>query len=203
MSSYNKTPRKERIGIWVIAIMMLVFTIAGFASMIMGVVNPKTDPNTVANDKANEQYQKIIEEQQKQQEEEQKKKRVFSDDYKDKVTAFNADDVKELTVETLKEGDGATIKSDGSVRANYTGWLPDGTIFDSTKSEGSDASPLEFSLDGVISGWKEGLTDKRAGGVYLLTIPSDKAYGESGSGTIPANTPLKFIIEVVEAKDKE
>ncbi len=205
MSSYHKTPKGQRIGIWIIAIMMLVFTIAGFASMILGVVNPKTDPSTIANDKVNEEYKKYIEEYNKQQEEAAKKKRIFSDDYKDKVASFNADDVKELAVETLKEGEGATLAKGETFKANYTGWKPDGTIFDSTKSEGGEATPVELTLkDGqLIDGWIEGLDGKRAGGVYLLSIPSGKAYGENGNGnTIPANTPLKFVIEITEVTKK-
>lgn len=204
MSSYHKTPKAQRIGIWVIAIMMLVFTIAGFASMILGAVDPKTDPNTVANDKVNQQYEEYMKQYKKQQEEAQKKKRIFSDDYKDRVASFNADDVKDLAVETLKGGDGATVSKGDTVKVNYTGWMPNGTIFDSTKSEGSDATPTEFKLEdgSLISGWVEGLEGKRAGGIYLLSIPSDKAYGESGNGTIPANTPLKFIIEVTSVTKK-
>ena len=120
------------------------------------------------------------------------------DGYTDYVKAFTASDITALKVETLKEGDGATVGEGATISANYTGWLLDGTIFDSTKSEGSDATAASFSLSQVITGWSKGLVGTRAGGIYLLSIPSADAYSENGSGTtIPANTPLKFIVQVV------
>lgn len=199
MSSYATTPKWQRIFIWIIAIAMIIGTLAGFVFMIWATQDSSIDPNQIAQKKQEEEYQKQLEEYQKQQEEQQKKLRAL-DGYADKVTSFDAKSVTELKVETLKEGSGATIKDNATVNANYVGWNPDGKIFDSTKSEGSDATPRSFGLDQVIKGWKEGLAGKKVGGVYELTIPADKAYGETGSGDlIPANTPLKFIVEVISA----
>ena len=92
------------------------------------------------------------------------------------------------------------MSSDSTLSANYTGWTPDGKIFDSTKSEDSAAKPVTFSLKGVIKGWSEGLSGKKVGGVYLLSIPANMAYGERGStdGSIAPNTPLKFVVEIVK-----
>lgn len=194
--SERKTPLSKRIGIIVISIIMLGGTVAGLAFAVFATQDQAVDPNTIATNKAVEKYNEQMKEYEKQQAEERKKLRPL-DGYTDKVGKFNADDVKELTVETLKEGDGATVGEKDTIKANYTGWLPDGTIFDSTKKEGSDASPISFSLQSVITGWTEGLSGQKVGGVYLLTIPSDKAYGEQGTTGIPANTPLKFIVEIV------
>lgn len=199
MASYATTPKWQRIFIWIIAIAMIVGTLAGFVFMIWASQDNSIDPNQIAQQKQQEEYQKQIEEYQKQQAEEQKKYRAL-DGYSDKVGTFDANSIKELAVDTLKEGGGATIKDNATVNANYVGWTPEGKIFDSTKSEGSDATPRSFSLDQVIKGWKEGLSGKKVGGVYELTIPADKAYGEQGSGDlIKANMPLKFIVEVISA----
>ena len=200
----STTPNWQRISIWVIAIVMSVGTLLTFFVMVFAGQNSDLNATTIAQKKQQEEQQKYMNSDAykayiKQQEEAKAKLRAL-DGYTDKVGSFNAGDVTSLSVETLKEGDGATVKSGDTISANYTGWLPSGTIFDSTKSEGSDASPASFELSKskVIEGWVDGLVGKRAGGVYLMAIPSDLAYGESGSGSdIPANTPLKFIVQIV------
>lgn len=198
MSDLSKTPRSQRIGIWIIALVMIFGTIGGLIFMILATQNSSVDPNAIAQEKATEQYQDQMKDYQKQAAEQRKNLRAL-DGYADKVTKFNADDVKEVTTETLKEGNGATIAKEDKIKVNYTGWTPDGKIFDSTKEDGKDASPTEFSLSQLVEGWTDGLVGKKAGGVYLLSIPSDKAYGETGTndGSIGANTPIKFIVEVI------
>lgn len=200
----SKTTNWQRVSIWIIAIVMGLGTLLTFFVMVFAGQNSDVDPNTIAAKKQQEAYQKDLESDEykaylKQQEEAKANLRAL-DGYADKVTAYNASDITELTVETLVEGTGATVKAGDTISANYTGWLPDGTIFDSTKSEGSDASSVSFELakSKIIDGWVEGLVGKRAGGVYYLSIPSDLAYGETGFGdTIPANTPLRFIVQIV------
>ncbi len=202
--SRSKTPLGQRIFIWVIAVVLTLGTIVGLIFMVWATQDSDVDPNSIAQEEVNEQYEQAYEEYQKQLEEERQKYRAL-DGYDDKVGAFDADSVKELSVETLKEGDGATISESDTVRINYTGWTPDGKIFESTKSEGEDATPQTFQLSGLIQGWIDGLTGKKVGGVYLLTIPSDLAYGETGNsdGSIQPNTPLKFLIEVISIEDSQ
>lgn len=192
------TPRWQRIAIWIIAIAMIVGTVAGLIFMVLATQDSKIDPNSIASEEATKRYQEEYQKQLDQMAEERKKLRAF--DYADKVTPFDADSVTELSVETIKEGDGATISRDDSLKVNYTGWTPDGKIFDSTKkSEDSDPEPTTFALSSLIEGWANGLEGKKVGGVYLLTIPADQAYGEigSGDGSIGANTPIKFLIQVI------
>lgn len=202
--SRSKTPLGQRIFIWVIAVVLTLGTIVGLIFMVWATQDSDVDPNSIAQEEVNEQYEQAYEEYQKQLEEERQKYRAL-DGYDDKVGAFDADSVKELSVETLREGDGATISESDTVRINYTGWTPDGKIFESTKSEGEDANPQTFQLSGLIQGWIDGLTGKKVGGVYLLTIPSDLAYGETGNsdGSIQPNTPLKFLIEVISIEDSQ
>lgn len=202
--SRSKTPLGQRIFIWVIAVVLTLGTIVGLIFMVWATQDSDVDPNSIAQEEVNEQYEQAYEEYQKQLEEERQKYRAL-DGYDDKVGAFDADSVKELSVETLKEGDGATISESDTVRINYTGWTPDGKIFESTKSEGEDANPQTFQLSGLIQGWIDGLTGKKVGGVYLLTIPSDLAYGETGNsdGSIQPNTPLRFLIEVISVEDSQ
>lgn len=105
-----------------------------------------------------------------------------------------------LQYRDISEGDGDVVTEADTIRAFYTGRLDDenGEIFDTT--EGGDAR--QFSLRGVIAGWREGLGnyDMRAGGKRILIIPPELGYGEMGSssGSIPPNATLWFEVEVVE-----
>ncbi|MDR0411797.1 MAG: FKBP-type peptidyl-prolyl cis-trans isomerase [Treponema sp.] len=103
-----------------------------------------------------------------------------------------------LQYEVVKEGDGAKPLADSTVKVNYEGKLMDGTIFDSSYARGE---PIEFPLNGVIKGWTEGLQLMSVGSTYIFYIPSNLAYGESGSGrNIPPYSPLTFKVELLEVK---
>ena len=106
--------------------------------------------------------------------------------------------MKELKVEVLKQGEGETLAADSTISANYFGWTSDGKIFDSTNKEGSEVTPAQFGLDGVIKGWTEGLTGQKVGSVVKLTIPADKAYGAIDDGSGRPVGPLVFIVDIKE-----
>lgn len=204
---YNsKTKNWQRIAIWMVAIVMGAGTLLGMFFMVFASQNPDVDPSVIASKKQQEAYEAYLNGDEYKQlladREEAKTKLRGLDGYAEYVTAFTAADVTELKVETLKEGDGATVVDKATLSVNYTGWTPDGKIFDSTKSEGKNASPTSLSLTNVIEGWSKGLVGKKAGGVYLLSIPSDLAYDESGSsdGAIAANTPIKYLVQIVSSE---
>lgn len=91
-----------------------------------------------------------------------------------------------------EEGEGDDITSESIVTVAYTGYLLDGTEFDS-----SDADGVQFSLTNLIPGFTEGLTYFKEEGKGKLLIPSELAYGTTGSGTIPPNAVIIFDIEVI------
>jgi len=95
----------------------------------------------------------------------------------------------------VKEGSGARPTATDKVKVNYRGTLIDGKEFDSSYPAGK---PVEFKLDQVIKCWSEGLTLMKAGGTARLICPPELAYGETGSGSIPANATLVFDLELVE-----
>lgn len=98
----------------------------------------------------------------------------------------------------LKKGSGTVAKTGDSVKVHYTGWLPNGTKFDS--SVGRD--PIEFRLGAghVIKGWDQGITGMRVGGKRQLHIPAALAYGAAGQGgVIPPNSELIFDVALLEA----
>jgi len=94
----------------------------------------------------------------------------------------------------LKEGDGATPNASETVQVHYTGWLLDGTKFDSSVDRGQ---PSTFPLNRVIKGWTEGLGLMKVGSKHKLVIPPDLAYGQAGRPSIPPNSTLVFDVELL------
>ncbi len=97
----------------------------------------------------------------------------------------------------LKVGQGATPQgSTSTAMVHYTGWLLNGTKFDSSYDIGND--PVPFRLDRGIEGWNEGLSTMRVGGKRKLIIPHYLAYGEQGAQpSIPPRATLVFDVELV------
>jgi len=100
-----------------------------------------------------------------------------------------------LVYKSLKEGSGAPPAATDKVKVNYRGTLIDGKEFDSSYAAGK---PVEFRLDQVIKCWTEGVQKMKPGGKAQLVCPPDIAYGERGSGIIPANATLVFEVELLE-----
>ena len=100
-----------------------------------------------------------------------------------------------LQIQTVQAGTGASPTPEDTVKVNYRGMLIDGTEFDSSYKRNE---PMEFPLGRVIPGWIEGLQLMKVGGKARLVIPSDLAYGETGSGdAIGPNAVLIFDIELL------
>lgn len=198
------TSTAQRTGIWIIAIVLTVGTIAGFIAMILAPQNEAKDSASLQ--AAYTKYQKEMTDVQNRQAAQQSaldaEKDALSAQYFNEFNSFSgkvgkfdkAEAQKKLVTEDLKAGTGEEVTKDTTYAVYYIGWLPDGTIFDGSIDGSKLKSPFIARPGGTISGWASGVLGMKIGGVRMLTIPSEQGYGAAGQGTIPADTPLRFVI---------
>lgn len=187
------TSRGQQIGIWIIAVVLTVGTIGSFIVLILANDNQSKDTATSQADSA------------KQLADYTARQKVAAQNNADNSIAltgysaapFDSASVTSLQKEILVSGTGDEVKATDSINASYFGWTSDGVIFDSSQKKDATAdAPVTFSLASVIKGWIDGLAGQRVGSTIKLTIPADQAYATAGSGIIPANAPLVFIVAI-------
>ncbi len=108
----------------------------------------------------------------------------------------------DLQIKDIKTGEGPEASAEKRVTVHYTGWLMNGTKFDSSLDRNR---PFEFTLGAreVIPGWDQGVEGMRVGGQRELIIPPEMAYGNRGVGNvIPPNSTLKFAIELLGVSEQ-
>lgn len=99
----------------------------------------------------------------------------------------------------LVVGTGATVSNGSSISVRYTGWLTDGTQFDSNMDSTQAVFPFQVGTGTVIAGWDDGLLGMKVGGTRQLVIPPYMAYGPYGTQGIPPNSVLVFVVKVISA----
>jgi len=184
---------------------MAIGTIGSFAIIVLANSNSQSDQARF--NELSAQYQKATEEYQAKGEAQAKELSdqyypTFSQ-YESRPSTFDAASVTELKKEDLSQGTGETLTDQSTFTAYYIGWTPDGKVFDGSINDGALKAPITAAPGGVIPGWTQGVAGMKVGGVREITIPSDLAYGETGSGeSIPPNTPLKFVVMVIPTPEK-
>ena len=103
----------------------------------------------------------------------------------------------ELIIEDIIVGQGAEAVKHSIITVNYTGWLEDGTKFDSSLNPGRE--PLRFPLGAgqMIQGFDQGILGMKVGGKRKLTIPPNLGYGSQDKGIIPPNSTLIFELDLL------
>jgi FKBP-type peptidyl-prolyl cis-trans isomerase FkpA len=116
---------------------------------------------------------------------------------------------KGVSVQTVTAGSGDNPQPDDVVFVHYTGKLADGTVFDESQDlalpiEGILPAGTPLPLEGMVPGFREALVQMQRGGKYVVEIPAEKAYGETGRMNpqtgegVPPNADLTFEIELVD-----
>lgn len=96
-----------------------------------------------------------------------------------------------------KVGEGQSPEPKDTVKVHYKGTLPDGTVFDSSYDR---KEPIEFQLNQLIPAWVEAIPMLKKGGKMEIVVPPALGYGDRQAGKIPANSTLKFEIELLDFK---
>lgn len=105
-----------------------------------------------------------------------------------------------LYYQDLAIGEGPAVQAGQTVVVHYTGWLPDGSKFDSSRDR-NETFEVTVGVGDVIPGWDEGLQGMQVGGQRKLVIPPDLAYGDRGAGgVIPPGATLVFDVELLEIR---
>lgn len=205
------TTKTQRIGIFIIAIVMAVGTIGSFFIVIVANQNQKNDTKV-----QQDEYNKQLEAYQKQMAEQQKKDDALAKKLSPKYlpsfkkyasvpAPFDASKVSKLETKDLVVGTGTEVKTATDYSAYYVGWIASGKTFDSSFS--ADKTTLKAPLDpsgGTIEGFTNGVIGMKVGGVREITIPAKQAYGDqSPSPDVPANSPLKFIVMAIPHQTTE
>jgi hypothetical protein len=103
-----------------------------------------------------------------------------------------------LGVAILSVGKGLSLRGQESASVEYTGYLYDGgTIFDYSAEHGGFEFESFASPEQVIPGWDQGMVGAKNGSTRILLIPASLGYGSTGSGSVPANAELVFIITTI------
>lgn len=214
----RKTTGKQRLIILAIAAFMLFSTFALYVSIVLNYQNSETQAQLSA-EKQNKLSQLYSEYNVKLNAQASELSAKYFETFKpqlSRVKAFNAADVTSIKSEDIVKGSGRKIEYtrdesgnitgyDTDYAAYYIGWLKDETIFDSSFDNAASPVSLNNPLNGttrMIQGWIEGIEGMHIGGIREITIPSALAYGDQeqsgGSVTIPANSPLKFVVMLIE-----
>lgn len=217
----RKTSPKQRIIIVLIAIFMLASTFALYAGIVLQYQNGTTGSTSKLTSEEEAEIATLLADYQTEVDKQSKELSAKYFDtfkqYRSQVKSFNAASTTNLAVRDLKVGSGREITdvNDVNFAAYYIGWLSDETIFDSSFDDSANptslVAPLQESTN-MIQGWKEGIAKgteegfiwdgMRIGGVREITVPAALGYGSVDKGTIPPNSPLKFVVMVIDTPEE-
>lgn len=112
------------------------------------------------------------------------------------ITPVSGTAPTEFGVSTLIKGEGQVVGSTDVVTVHYSGWLWDGTPFDSSWTGGE---PAQFSLEQVVPGFTKAIAGQTVGSQVIAILPPADGYGAQAVGSIPANSTLIFVVDILAA----
>lgn len=184
------TRTSQRVGIWIIAVVMLVGTLGAFFLPIM--INDSQAKEAAEQQKQIEEYQKLMADCPVGEVTEKKISPAPTP-----PEAPVLEEVPELKTVDLTVGDGAEVKEGDCVEILYHGTLAkDGTAF-SGGSNYKEGVPYRSETTGFVPGFAAGIVGMKVGGERQIQIPSEQAYKDQAQGDIPANSDLIFTIKLV------
>ncbi len=195
-----KTSPKQRFFIILIAVLMVGSIIASYAAIVIaGSSGSATTSGSIDEAKVEELKADYDE---KQAEFEELAQGDFEEfiKYKSEITAYNesAANTGGVTTKDLKVGTGREIgEDDEDYLAYYVGWCADETVFDSSFDDVTNPTAFAKILDaslGMIEGWTLGVAGMKIGGIRVITVPGELAYGDTMEICGGTNKPLKFMI---------
>jgi FKBP-type peptidyl-prolyl cis-trans isomerase len=203
-----KTSWQTRVLIGIIAFLMLFSTVSVYALIVLS--NKNATSAEEVSSKEDQEFQEKLSAKQSELDnianELSGKHYDVLNGYRSKVKSYNAKSVDNAGLQhfDLKEGDGAEIKEDSSYYSYYIGWCADESIFDSSYDNSASPSKLKAPIAYVhgetsfVAGWESGVVGMKTGGVREIDIPGALAYGDKQKICGGTNSPLKFIVYVVD-----
>lgn len=120
---------------------------------------------------------------------------VLAPDGRPGITVPKTDPPKQLVVANLKKGSGAVLKASDTAVVHYTGVVwKDNSVFDSSWKNGA---PVAIPLTQTVKGFRKALTGQQVGSQVLAVLPPSEGYGSKDQGTIPGNSTLVFVVDVL------
>src|SRR5699024_3383235 len=123
---------------------------------------------------------------------------TLADDGAPSIDAAGGEAPTELVATSIIEGAGEPVEEGDYAIVNYTGWLWDGTQFDSSWERG-EPLPFEVGAGQLIEGWDTGIVGHTVGSQVLFVIPPELGYGDQDNGTIPPGSTLVFVVDILYA----
>ncbi len=184
--------KEKKIGIW-----LLITAIVALFVAACGPAVPSDEPVDDHSDAEMSEEAESEEDVMEETEEEVKAPTSAEEPSFPAETAVESGDLPDMEIIEVEAGTGVTPLVGDLVRVHYTGFLDDGTIFDSSLDSGI---PFEFVAGQrrVIPGWDQGILNMQEGGKATWIIPPHLGYGPAGSGPIPPNATLTFEVELIE-----
>lgn len=121
---------------------------------------------------------------------------TLADSGEPSIEAADGEVPGELVIAPTIEGAGDVVEAGDTVLVHYSGWLWDGTAFDSSWGR-ETPFPVTVGAGQVIEGWELGLEGQTVGSQVLLAIPPELGYGDADQGTIPPGSTLVFVVDIL------